>query len=199
MMDAKFKRITSVTALLVTLAVSQMYLPASLAGSAATAMVSPLQVSAILTTTNNKPITVNGANAISGATIMTGATVETPDQVGASINVPGHFTLDITPRAKLIIEFDQNGVKINLIQGCVVLRLKKSTTGEIDTSNGIAAHADGSKDARLEVCDPSIKTAPAAAAGGHTLRNIAIIAGAGLLIIPIVPHGNNPSPPTPTP
>jgi hypothetical protein len=202
-MDFRFKRITSATALLLALAIVQLYLPVSLAGANPNANVSasvPQQASAILTTAGNKPISVNGANAISGATILTGAAVETPDQIGATINLPAHYSLEIFPKAKLTMEFDAKGIKVNLIQGCVVLHTKKGTTGEIDTARGVAATADGSRDARLDVCDPSIATAPAAAAGGHTTRNIAIVAGAAaLLLIPIVPRGSDPSPPVPTP
>lgn len=197
-MDSRFKRVTSATALLLALAVGQMYLPVSLAGSAGNASAPAPQASAILTTAGNKPISINGANAISGATVLTGAAVDTPAEVGATVNLPGHFSLEISANAKLTMEFDLKGIKVNLIRGCVVLHTKKGNTGEIDTAKGVIGTADGSKDARLDVCDPSIATAPAAAAGGHTLRNIAII-GAALLLIPIIPRGNDPSPPTPRP
>jgi hypothetical protein len=198
-MDSRFKRTTSVTALLLALAIGQTYLPASLAGPGGNASAAAQQLSAVLTTAGNKPITVNGGNAISGATILTGAAVETPDQVEAAINIPGQFTLDIPPKAKLSIEFVRNSVKVNLIQGCVVLHTYKGTTGEIVTSKGVVAKSDGSKDARLDVCDPSIATAAAAAAGGgNAVRNIAIIAGAGaLLLIPLAGRGGNPSPGAP--
>jgi hypothetical protein len=200
-MDSRFKRITSATALLLALAISQAYLPGSLAAPATSASVTSQQASAVLTTTGNKAISVNGANAISGATILTGAAIETPDQVGASLNLPGHFSLDISAKASLSVEFDRNNIKVNLIKGCVVLRTKKGTTGEIDTSQGVAGKTDGSKDARLDVCDPSIATAPAAAAAestGRTAKTIAIIAGAGsLLLIPVATRGANPSPGAP--
>src|SRR6266566_5218462 len=201
MMDSRLKRITSATALLLTLAIAQAYAPVGLASPATSPSATPQQASAVLTTTGNKPITVNGANAISGATILTGAAIETPDLVGASLNIPGHFSLDISAKASLSVEFDRNSIKINLIKGCIVLRTKKGTTGEIDTSQGVAGKTDGSKDARLDVCDSSIATAPAAAAAegtGRTAKTIAIIAGAGsLLLIPVVTRGNNPSSGTP--
>lgn len=200
-MNCKLKRITSATALLLAFAVAQTYVSVSLAESAGNGNTSappPQQVGAVLTTGNNQPITVNGASTISGATIMTGATIETPDQIGASLSIPGHFTLDITPKASLSVEFDQNGIKVNLVKGCVVLHTKKSTNGEIDTANGAANKADGSRDTRLEICDPTIATAPAAAAGATEMGlggKIAIIgAFVGLVSIPLLGGGANPSP-----
>ena len=199
-MNSKFKRITSATALLLVLAMGQTYLSVSLAESAGNgnASASPQQVGAVLTTGNNQPIMVNGAKTVSGATVMTGATIETPDQIGASLSIPGHFTLDITPKASLTVEFDQNGIKVNLVKGCVVLHTKNSITGEIDTANGAAKKADGSKETRLEVCDPTIATAPAAAAGTTEMGlggKLAIIgAFVGLVSIPLLTGGSNPSP-----
>jgi hypothetical protein len=202
MMDSRFKRITSGTAILLALAIGQMYLPVSLAESAGDALAkSSQQATAILTTAGNKPITVNGASAMTGATITPGAMIETPDQVAAAMIMPGHFTLDIAPKAKLSVEFDGNSIKVNLIQGCVVLHTIKGTTGEIDTSRGVAGKTDGSKDDRIDVCDPSIATAPAAAAAGglSTGGKIAIVAAVvgALALIPILSGGDNPSPGAP--
>ena len=203
MINSKIKRISSATALVLALALGLMYLPISLAASTnstSAPSLSPQQAAAVLTTGNNQPIIVNGTSAISGATVMTGATLETPDQIGASMSIPGHFTLDIAPRAKVSVEFDLKGIKVNVIQGCVVLHTKKGTTGELDTSKGTAATADGSKDARLDICDPSIATAPAAAAGGlSTGAKVAIVAAAAgaVALIPILGGGSNPSPGSP--
>ena len=208
MMNFRFKRMTSAAALFLALAVAHAYLPASFADSRAesnananpVSLAAPQQAAAMLTTVGNKPITVNGANAISGATIMTGAMIETPDQVGATVNLPGHFSLEISPNAKLTADFSLGGIKVNLIQGCVVLNTKKGTTGEIDNSRGVVGKSDGSKDARLEVCDPSIATAPAAASAGlgagGKIAIVAAIVGV-VALIPILKGGGNPSPGSP--
>ena len=204
MISSKFKRISSGTALVLALAIGLMYLPISLAATAKSGAppIVPQQATAVLTTGNNQPIIVNGANSISGATIMTGAMLETPDRVGASMSIPGHFTLDIAPNAKLSVEFTTNGIKVNLIKGCIVLHTKKGTTGEIETSRGVVGTADGSKDARLDVCDPSIATAPAAAAetGGLSQTGGVLIGAAAMgaaLLVPVFTGGDNPSPDTP--
>ena len=195
-MDFRFKRITSATALFLALAMAQMYLPASFAESDGNPGLVPLailqQTTAVLTTTGNKPIVVNGASAITGTTIMTGAAIETPDQVGATIDLPGHFSLEISQKAKLTTDFDQSGIKVNLIQGCVVLRTKKGTTGEITTSKGAVERSDGSKDARLDVCD----NPPAGLTSGQKIAIVAVIIGV-VALIPILTGGNNPSPDSP--
>src|SRR5438445_12201176 len=100
LMNLRYKRMTAAMALFVVFAVTQVYLGVSLA--ATTGSSSPAvqgnQINGILTTQGNKPITVNSASAVSGATIPNGTTtVETPDGVGASVNVPGHGTLQIAP------------------------------------------------------------------------------------------------------
>lgn len=201
-MNPRLKRLGPATALLLALAIGQMYLPASLAGAGGNTNASSQQAGAMLTTTGNKPITVNGASAISGATIITGAEVETPTQVGATMNIPGRFSLDIAPNAKVTVDFDSNGIKVNVIRGCVVLHTKKGTTGEIDTSKGVAATADGSRDARLEICDPSIAAPPVVAAttGGLSQTGGVLVGAAGMgaaILIPILSGGRNPSPGAP--
>jgi hypothetical protein len=197
-MHPRYKSLTSATALFLALGICLTYSPLSLAQSNANA--SP-QVSAILTTVNNQPIIVNGANAITGATIKSGASIQTPAQVGASLILPGHFSLDIAANANVTIDFDVKGIKVNLIKGCVVLHVIKGTSAEISTSKGVVAKADGSKDERLDVCDPSVATAPAAAAegglgAGGVLAIIAAIGGA-VALIPILTGGGNPSPGAP--
>jgi hypothetical protein len=191
-MNSKLNRIVSATLLLAALAVGQLCVPVGFAQAQ--------QVTAILTTANNQPITVNGTSTVSGATIMSGATIETPDAVGASISLPGHFTLELPPRANVTVTFDQNGIKVTVVRGCVVLRTTRGTAGEIVTS-ATSRNADTSKDDRLEICDPSIATAPAAVgAGGLSTAQKVLIVGAivgGFSIIPLVTRGSNPSPGTP--
>ena len=203
MINAKFKRICSATTLVLALVIG--LLPTSLAATAKSGAASlfPQQATAVLTTGNNQPIMVNGTSTGSGATIMTGAMLETPDQIGASMSIPGHFTLDIAANAKLSVEFTAGGIKVTLIKGCVVLHTKKGTTGEIISSSGtVLGTANGSKDARLDVCDPSIATAPAAAAtaGGLSQTGGVLIGAAAMgaaVLIPILTGGNNPSPARP--
>jgi hypothetical protein len=132
----------------------------------------PQQFVARLTTRGNQPITVNGASAVGGATILTGATIETPDQVGATINLGSLGDLAIAPNTQLTLEFDQNGnVKVVLKRGCIILKTKKNVNASVDTEQGTAATNDKKTGGAVDVCFPLGATQPtvnqgAAAAAG---------------------------------
>jgi hypothetical protein len=175
-MNLRYKTLTTATALLVTLAVGQLYLGIAFAEATSTLGVSPgnpAQLMGILTTSNNKPITVNGASAISGASIPTGATIETPDGVGATIRLGPLGSLCVAPNTKLSLEFNQQGklVRVTVTEGCVILRTSKDVSGAINGPQGvigqIAATAAGGS---LDVClkpgaAPSINQGAAVDAG----------------------------------
>ena len=98
----------------------------------------PQGITAILTTLGNRPITVNGANAISGATILTGASIETPDQVSAVIDLGEAGVVELQPNSTIKLDFDANGnVRVKQIKGCAVVRRKANVlpdaTSEIYT------------------------------------------------------------------
>lgn len=201
-------RVLTLATLFVIVAVMQTYMGVSFAAraSAITALVPAVQgVSGILTTAGNKPITVNGASAGSGTTILSGATVETPDQVTASINVPGHGLIQIAANTRFTLEIDGTGnLKVNLLQGCVTLHTMKGTLGEVDNAQGTIGKTDVSKNDVVETCR-GVKTAGAAAAGAGglfglgTAATVAIIAGgAGAGIgIALANRGANSSPSAP--
>ena len=111
-MHLKYQKITTVIALLVTVAVGQLYIGVTFAepnSGASISVTAPQPIMGILTTSQNKPILVNGASAISGATIPTGATIETPDNVGATIRLGALGSLCIAPNTKLVLDFDRQG------------------------------------------------------------------------------------------
>jgi hypothetical protein len=84
-------------------------------------------LTARLTTRNNQPITVNGNAAGTGATILTGATIETPDQVGATIDLGDAGVIELQPNSKIQLDFDANGnVRVKVLRGCVMSRRKSN-------------------------------------------------------------------------
>jgi hypothetical protein len=135
-----------------------------------------MQATGKLTTTGNQPIMVNGVPANSGDTILTGSTIETPDQVGATIDLGPLGSIDIAPNTKVQVTFASDGtVRVTLMEGCLILRVKQGTYGVIATSEGEVAHSDASKKsaAVLDVCLP--KGAPTAIVNQGAAAN----AGAG--------------------
>jgi hypothetical protein len=154
--------------------VAQVYVQVSFAGpnSKNVSAAGAQQFTAILTTRANRPITINGASAISGATILTGAVIETPDQVGATINLGSLGIVDLAPNTKLTLDFDQNGnVKLTLVQGCAILRANKNTNAEVATSQGTAGTTDPATGGVLDICFPPGAASPSvnqgAAAAAH--------------------------------
>lgn len=203
-MRSKYKRSFTAITLLILLAVMQAYAAPGRAtrnSSGTDSSAAPQQISGILTTQANKPITINGASAATGATILSGAMIETPDGVTATITIPGHGTLEIAANTKLTLEIDQNGnIKVNLIQGCLVLHTLKGTSGEVDNAQGVIGKTDSTKNDELNVCP--VRTAGAAAGGGglSTGEKVAIVAavGGGLgVALGFGLRGSNPSPGAP--
>jgi len=173
-MNFRYQKLTTAIALLVTLAVGQLYIGMTFAAPNTGTTVSGAvpQLMGILTTSSNKPITVNGASAVNGATIPTGATIETPEGVGATIKLGPLGTICIAEKTKLTLEFDQQGklVKINVTEGCVILRTPKDVAGTINGPQGIIGQIPAANGGSLDVCmrpgaAPSINQGAASDAG----------------------------------
>ncbi|HEY3039642.1 MAG TPA: hypothetical protein VGJ66_12965 [Pyrinomonadaceae bacterium] len=176
-MNFRYQKITTITALLVTVAVGQLYIGVTFAepnSGASISVAAPQQPMGILTTTNNKPILVNGASAISGATIPPGATIETPENVGATIRLGALGSLCIAPNTKLTLDFNKQGnagdVKVNLTEGCAILRTLKNTAGTFSTTQGIAGQISAATGGSIDVClrpggTPSVNQGSAVDAG----------------------------------
>jgi hypothetical protein len=174
-MNPRFQKITTVTALLVTLAVGQLYIGVTFAeptdGTRGLEAV-PAALMGVLSTTNNKAITVNGASAVGGATIPSGATIETPAGVGATIRLGRLGSLCMAPNSKLSLEFDQQGniVKVNVTEGCVILRTQKNVSGVVNSAQGVLGQIGGTTAGSVDVClrpgtPPSINQGAAVDAG----------------------------------
>ena len=148
----------TVAALLLTFAVAQLGVAAGFAESSGVSGVSATvpQLLGVLTTRDNKPILVNGANAVTGATIPSGASIETPDGVGATIRLGALGSICIAPNSKVTVEFDRQGnvgtVKVTIAEGCVILNTQKDTTGSIITPQGTAGQTGPATSGSIDVC-----------------------------------------------
>ena len=181
-MNSRIKRASIAIALLLAFAVSQIYLPVSLAELAANLTTPSPQATAVLST-GSQPISVNGTSAMNGATILSGATIETPAGVRATVNFPGHFSLEIDGNSKLMLDFDGSSVKVTVIRGCVELNTRKGTAGEVVNETGQSlGKTDGSKNDDVEYCDmraPGVaQVATTAGTGGDAGVAVGIIGAA---------------------
>jgi hypothetical protein len=201
----------SVVALALVFTITQLYVAVTFGGpqkaivTGAHVAISAQEANGVLSTQGNKAITVNGASAISGATIVSGANIETPAATGGTVNLGNRGSLQIDPGARLTLEFTANTIKVTLLQGCVILRAKVGTTGEVDTAQGVAGKTDPATGGVLQTCAPgSVAKAPAAAAGKGglfglgTASTIGLLVGTGTLtVVPILTSGGNSSPQVP--
>jgi hypothetical protein len=123
-MKPRQKKALKALAVFLSFVFAQVYVSAALPGPAPGAV--PQQtLTARLSTRNNQPITVNGNAASTGATILTGATLETPDQVGATIDLGDAGIIELQPNSKIQLDFDENGnVRVKVIRGCAAARRK---------------------------------------------------------------------------
>lgn len=220
-MSIRQRKITKALAIFIAFAVAQISIQLSFAGtpSPSSAPVVQQQIVARLTTSGNRPILVNGTSTPSGGSLATGATIETPDGVSATIDLGPLGTLDLAPNTKVILEFDcppapptpppagtepePCKVKAKVLAGCVTMKTKKNTEGQIDTEQQENVQSDKKGGgAPLNFCTPGAG-AGAAATGGPALGTAEITAIAiagGLLttgLIVAFTSGGNPSPSTP--
>ena len=174
-MNFRNQKILTAAALLVIFAVTQVYIGVSFAkpnGGVAPAA-APQQLMGILTTRDNQPILVNGVSTVSGATIPSGATIETPDKVGATINIGALGSLCIAPNTRLTVQFSRSGnggdINVGLTQGCVILTTVKNVKGTIAAAQA-SAQINPTIGGTIDVClqageAPKVNEAAAANAG----------------------------------
>ena len=128
-------------------AVVQISMQMSFAGTVSPSYAALVQQQLVvrINTSGNRPILVNGNSTASGGSLATGATIDTPDGVSATIDLGPLGTLDLEPNSKIVLEFDcppappagteaePCKVKAKVLAGCVVLKTKKGTEGQLDT------------------------------------------------------------------
>ncbi|MDX6611704.1 MAG: hypothetical protein QOD75_890 [Blastocatellia bacterium] len=125
-------------------------------------------ISGRLTTTGGRAIIVNGASMNSGGTIMTGMTLETPDAVGASIDLGPLGVVELEPNSTIELTFADDGtVRVNLLKGCARVNHRGQGTGEIYTANGASEKTNDNRKA-LGFCylNGGLNPIQQAAAGG---------------------------------
>lgn len=98
-----------------------------------------------LRTRDNKPVLVNSHKARSGTTIMSGAQIQSPDKIGATVDLGPLGRLDIAPNTDLTLTFNPTTVTVQLKSGYVVLTAKTGIKGTVTTREGVVYATDPSK------------------------------------------------------
>ena len=171
-MTSRQQKAVKAIALFLVLVVSQILIPRNLAGpnvtakDAVTAQVQAGQIAGKLTTRRNKPITVNGNSTKSGTTIFSGAEIQTPDGVGATVQLASLGRLDIAPNTNLTLTFSEGNIIVNLKEGYVILTTQKGITGSVRHPDGKVFGTDPSELSSVIGRTPGSASATTAASAG---------------------------------
>jgi hypothetical protein len=174
---------TRALALFVALTVLQVYVQAALFDTipkvAEPAAQGAQPLSGRLTTSGDKPVTVNGNGAKSGETVFSGQQIQTPDGVGATVHLPGLGKVDLAPNTNVTITFENGRVVVNVVSGCVALTGNKDVDGSVETPGGSTQHTDASKGSTINTCTDKLIPGAAGVAGGVAAGGTAAGAAAG--------------------
>lgn len=176
-MSPNHRTISKAIAILLVLAIAQVYVQIGLAAPSTTPGQQPPQFIARLSSTRGGPITINGNSAAVGASIVTGALIDTLDQ-SATINLGSFGVLEVGPNTQLRLDYDQLGnTKVTLIRGCAILRSRNNAKGEIVTEQGSAGTTEGEKKRELDVCFLLGKTTANQGAAANSILGVSSTTG----------------------
>jgi len=179
-MDTRRKKALKALAVFLAFSFAQIYVHAGPPNPGAAPSAPQRAITARLTTKNNQPITVNGTSSGSGATILTGATIETPDQVGATIDLGDAGVVELQPNSKIQLDFDENGnVRVKVVRGCAVTKKKTNVLpGEMEIYTDTASEKTNKKRNHMGFCFLPSGGLGAMGAGLTGLEIGGIVAGA---------------------
>src|SRR2546427_5093755 len=163
-------RLIKTISVLVLIAVVNVYAFANGAIVSSTESASAKVLLGKLITTSNRPITVNGADAITGTVVLSGAQLTTPAASLATVQLDGLGSVMIAPRSSVTLNFDLKSVTVKVASGDATLTTVEGVKGVVIGPDGKVA--------------PAAPAAPAPA-GGNSAKNWAIagvaIGSAGLI------------------
>jgi hypothetical protein len=124
-----------------------------------------------LITMSNRPILVNGGEAITGTTILSGAQIVTPGASLATVQLDNLGTVMIAPSSNVTINFDLKTVTVKVASGDATVTTVAGVKGTVIGPDGTPAPA------------PAPAPAPSSN-GGFDKGDIAgvVIGGAGLIV-----------------
>lgn len=89
-----------------------------------------------LVTTSNRPVIVNGAEAITGTIILSGAQVTTPRQSLATVQLDKLGTVTIAPNSSVTLNFAPSKVAVKILSGDATLSTANGVNGTVVGPNG---------------------------------------------------------------
>lgn len=89
-----------------------------------------------LVTMSNRPIFVNGAEAITGTIILSGAQLTTPAAALATVQLDKVGTVTIAPSSSVVLNFDSKNVAVRIVSGDATLSTVTGVKGTVLAANG---------------------------------------------------------------
>jgi|ERR1043166_3885819 len=89
-----------------------------------------------LVTMSNRPVIVNGAEAITGTIILSGAQLTTPAANVATVQVDNVGTVTVAPSSSVTLNFDSKSVAVRIVSGDATLTTAKGVKGTVVGPNG---------------------------------------------------------------
>jgi ferric-dicitrate binding protein FerR (iron transport regulator) len=84
-----------------------------------------------LITTSNRPVLVNGAEAITGSIILSGAKVSTPAASLATVQLDKVGTVSIAPNSSVTINFDSKSIAVRILSGDATVSAAKDVNATV--------------------------------------------------------------------
>jgi hypothetical protein len=89
-----------------------------------------------LITTSNRPILVNGGEAITGTVILSGAQLTTAAASGAFVELPSLGSVMISPSSSVLLTFDAKNVTAEVVSGWASVATVKGVKGAVLDAKG---------------------------------------------------------------
>jgi hypothetical protein len=84
-----------------------------------------------LVTTSNRPVVVNGGEAITGSVVLSGAQLMTPASSGAMVELKSLGTVMISPNSNVVVTFDSQSVTANVASGFASVATAEGVKGTV--------------------------------------------------------------------
>jgi len=107
-----------------------------------------------LVTTSNRPVIVNGGEAVTGTVILSGAQLSTSAASMATVELPNVATVTIAPSSNVALNFDSKAVTVTVSSGDATITTAEGVVGKVLNASGTPRTANA-----------------AAPAGGNTAKN----------------------------
>jgi hypothetical protein len=89
-----------------------------------------------LVTTSNRPVIVNGAEAITGSVILPGAQLTTSSVSFATVKIDNLGTVTIAPSSSVLVGFDAHSINVKVVSGDAVVNTVEGVKGTVVAANG---------------------------------------------------------------